>query len=332
MNSPVLLEVEHHTLYHYAAPVSLAHHLAHLRPMQDPHQALLAFELHIDPAPDEAGTQGPAADRQRFFCLTQPHRQLHVRAQSRVRVLPRFEGLQPEQSPAWDELASRLRYRAGSAFEPAVQFTYPSPYVPRLAALRSLAVPFFPPARPVVQGALALMEHIHQHYKYQTHSTRIDTPLAQVLKERRGVCQDFAHLMTGALRMLGLPARYVSGYLLTQPPEGGPAMVGADATHAWVQLWCPGTPGVPDLQVAPGVPNDHAQAVAAAGWLDLDPTNNRVPATGHVRLAVGRDFGDVTPLRGVIRGGGQHTLAVGVHTRVLTAAETTPAAQERRLL
>ena len=111
---------------------------------------------------------------------------------------------------------------------------------------------------------------------------------------------DFAHLMAGAMRMLGLPVRYVSGYLLTQPPEGGPALVGADASHAWVQVYCPGTPGVP-----------------TDGWLDLDPTNDLVPGTGHVRVAVGRDFGDVTPLRGVIRGGGRHTLSVGVTTRVV---------------
>jgi len=128
--------------------------------------------------------------------------------------------------------------------------------------------------------------------------------LAQVLLQKRGVCQDFAHLMAGVLRLHGLPARYVSGYLLTHAPEGGAAMQGADASHAWVQVWCPGTPGVgPD------------------GWLDLDPTNNVVPGTGHIRVAVGRDFGDVTPLRGVIRGGGgHHSLSVGVSTRRVDTA------------
>ncbi len=321
--APLLLEVQHTTHYRYAAPVSLAHHLAHLQPLQDRHQQLLAFDLDIDPPPDPAGPEPQAPGLQRFFCLTQPHRHLRVRASSRVRVLPRFMGLQPALSTPWELLAEGLRFRAGAPFQSAVQFTHPSPYVPRLGALRSLAAACFPPGMPVVQGALALMQHIHQHYKYETDSTRIDTPLAQVLQDRRGVCQDFAHLMTGALRMLGLPARYVSGYLLTQPPEGGPALVGADATHAWVQLWCPGTPGVPAVDPTPGVPGPDSAAKghdAAAGWLDLDPTNNRVPGAGHVRLAVGRDFGDVTPLRGVIRGGGQHTLSVGVHTRVLPGA------------
>jgi transglutaminase-like putative cysteine protease len=187
-----------------------------------------------------------------------------------------------------------------------VEFALPSPYVPRLSALRDYAAPDFPAGRPLAQAALALMHRVHADFRYESQSTDIDTPLAQAFAQRRGVCQDFAHLMAGALRMLGLPARYVSGYLLTSAAEGSAPLLGADASHAWVQLWCPGTPGVPAS--GPG-----------AGWLDMDPTNDLVPATGHVRVAVGRDFGDVTPLRGVIRGGGQHTLRVAV-----TTAETGP--------
>jgi transglutaminase-like putative cysteine protease len=146
---------------------------------------------------------------------------------------------------------------------------------------------------------LELMQRLHEDIAYKSQSTQIDTPLAQAFAQRRGVCQDFAHLMAGAMRMWGLPVRYVSGYLLTNAPEDDAVMLGADASHAWVQVWCPGTPGVPE-----------------DGWLDLDPTNNLVPGSGHVRVAVGRDFGDVTPLRGVIRGGGgHHVLTVGVSTR-----------------
>ena len=195
---------------------------------------------------------------------------------------------------------------ARAPLKPAVEFALPSPYVPRLSALRDYAAPDFPAGRPLAQAALALMQRVHADFRYESQSTDIDTPLAQAFAQRRGVCQDFAHLMAGALRMLGLPARYVSGYLLTSAAEGSAPLLGADASHAWVQLWCPGTPGVPAS--GPG-----------AGWLDLDPTNDLVPATGHVRVAVGRDFGDVTPLRGVIRGGGQHTLRVAV-----TTAETGP--------
>ena len=325
----LLLEVLHQTHYRYAAPVSLAHHLAHLQPLQDQHQQLLAFDLQIDPMPDStsdlapsvaAGTQPqPAASSgpaQHFFSLLQPHRHLRVRASSQVRVSPRFTGLQAKASPPWDELAAGLRYGATRAYQPAVQYTYPSTYVPRLQALRAYAETSFSAGLPVVQGALSLMQRIHTDFTYEPDSTDIDTPLAQLLQDRRGVCQDFAHLMIGALRMLGLPARYVSGYLLTQPPEGGPAQLGADATHAWVQLWCPGTPGVPDADETAAADI----ATEAAGWLDLDPTNNRVPGAGHVRLAVGRDYDDVTPLRGVIRGGGRHTLSVAVTTRVLQGA------------
>ncbi len=335
----LLLEVLHHTHYRYAAPVSLAHHLAHLQPLQDAHQQLLAFDLHIDPAPgpgsdavanvvadavSDAGSDAvpsTVASTQRFFSLLQPHRHLRVRASSRVRVAPRFSDLQSAASPPWDALAAGLRYDAARPYQAAVQYTYPSPYVPRLQALRRYAAASFEPGLPVVQGALRLMQRIHTDFEYAPDSTDIDTPLAEVLKQRRGVCQDFAHLMIGALRMLGLPARYVSGYLLTEPPEGGPAQVGADATHAWVQLWCPGTPGVPGVGTTAGATARATAAAAdAAGWLDLDPTNNRVPGAGHVRLALGRDYGDVAPLHGVIRGGGRHSLSVGVTTRVLPSA------------
>jgi transglutaminase-like putative cysteine protease len=303
----ILLEVTHETRYDYAAPVSLAHHLAHLQPQQDEHQRLLAFDLNIDPPPAQARDSVDAlGNAARHFSLAQPHRSLCVRAFSRLRVAPRFADLQPEASPAWDDLAQRVRYVARSVFEPAVEFALPSPYVPRLAALRHYGDATFRPGRPVAAAAIELMQCIHADFRYESHSTDIDTPLDTVLRERRGVCQDFAHLMAGVLRMRGLPARYVSGYLLTRAPDGdagaGREMQGADASHAWVQVWCPGTAGVP----ASG---------AGAGWLDLDPTNNVVPGSGHVRVAVGRDFGDVSPQRRGKPGGGPHPLTVGVTTR-----------------
>jgi transglutaminase-like putative cysteine protease len=308
-----LLEVTHETRYDYAAPVSLAHHLAHLQPLQDPHQGVLAFDMSIVPAPDQIRDGIDALfNVERHFSLAQPHLSLQVRALSRLLLKSRFADLQPEASPAWDSLAARLRYVALGPFEPAVEFAMPSPYVPRLAALRGYGAASFTPGRPVAAAAIELMQRIHADFTYESQSTDIDTPLAVVWDSKRGVCQDFAHLMAGVMRMHGLPVRYVSGYLLTHAPEGGAAMQGADASHAWVQAWCPGTPGVP-----------------ADGWLDLDPTNSVVPGSGHVRVAVGRDFGDVTPLRGVIRGGGQHTLTVGVTTRVLPGGLPHP---ERELL
>ncbi|MFO1270303.1 MAG: transglutaminase family protein [Rubrivivax sp.] len=294
------LEVVHETRYAYAAPVSLAHHRAHLRPLEDAGQRLLGFALEIAPVPEQRRDgQDGFGNGVCHFSLLAPHETLAVRAASRVRVRPRFAALEPAAGPRCGELAERLRYVARAPFEPAVEFTLPSPYVPRLEVLRHYGQRSLAPARPVAEAAIELMHRIHADFRYESRSTDVDTPLEQSFEQKRGVCQDFAHLMAGMLRMAGLPARYVSGYLLTRAPEGGAAMLGADASHAWVQVWCPGTPGVP-----------------ADGWLDLDPTNDLVPGSGHVRVAVGRDYGDVTPLRGVIRGGGRHTLTVAVTTRL----------------
>jgi transglutaminase-like putative cysteine protease len=302
------LDVVHETRYVYASPVSVAQHMAHLKPLEDAHQQLLSFSLAISPTPSQLRESiDGLGNAQCHFSLAQPHDCLSVRASSRVRLRARFGGLQPEASPPWETLAASLRYVAQAPLQPEVEYAMPSPYVPRLPELREYAAASFPPGRPVALGALSLMHRIYADFKYESRSTDIDTPLARAFAQKRGVCQDFAHLMIGGLRMLGLPARYVSGYLLTRSADSGEALVGADASHAWVQVWCPGTPGVP--QEGPG-----------AGWLALDPTNDCVPATSHVRLAVGRDFGDVTPLRGVIRGGGRHSLHVGVTTRARPAA------------
>jgi transglutaminase-like putative cysteine protease len=322
------LQVVHTTTYHYAAPVALGHHLAHLQPLQDVHQTLLAFDLQVQPPPQHLRHSVDAyGNAQCHFSHTQAHPQLRVRATSRVQVWPRFASAAAAQlkaapqSPAWDSLAQQLRFAVGTARHTvvsqhlcdAVRWVQPSPHVPRLAALLAYAQPFFTPGRPVAQAAMALMQQLHTDFAYASSATTVETPLAQVLQQRRGVCQDFAHLMIGALRMLGLPARYVSGYLLTQAPGGGPPLLGADASHAWLQVWCPNTPGLLLAAAAP-------QVDPAGEWLDLDPTNNGVPGAGYVRVAVGRDFSDVTPLRGVIQGGGAHSLHVGVTTELVPQA------------
>lgn len=300
-DSDTVLEVVHETAYAYSASVSLAHHRAHLQPLHAIGQAVLDSQIDIDPTPshrrDAVDAFGNACSH---FELTLPHQALRVRAVSRVRLSPRFADLCPPASPPWEDVAERLRYVVGRPFDAATEFVAPSPFVPQLPALAAWARPSFRPRRPLAEVALELMHRVHTEFVYESRSTEIDTPLHEVLDARRGVCQDFAHLLIGAWRLHGLAARYVSGYLLTQVPDGSAPLVGADASHAWVQVWCPDTPGVgPD------------------GWLDLDPTNDRVPDIAHVRLAVGRDFGDVTPLRGVIQGGGRHTLTVGVTTRQL---------------
>lgn len=303
MSEPVLLEVTHETRYDYAAPVVMAEHLAYLAPLNDARQQALHSALHIEPAPAARRAERDLfGNRRECFSLTQPHRALCVRASSRVALQPRAP-LHADASPPWSALAQRLRYSAQGVFDAASEFAQPSPLLPGLPALRDYAAPCFDAGAPVAQVAITLMQRIHADFEFSADSTEVDTPLAQAFAQRRGVCQDFAHLMIAALRAFGLPARYVSGYLLTTPPPGQAPMLGADASHAWVQLYCPDTPGVAD------------------GWLDLDPTNDLLPDTGHVRLAVGRDYSDVTPLRGVIRGGGAHTLAVRVHTRRVDAAQ-----------
>jgi len=288
------LAVVHETAYRYDAPTELAHHLAYLRPLDDAWQALEAHALHIEPEPPHVQTAPDAFGNWRStFALYAPHDALLVRASSRVAVRARHADLQPEAGVPWEEAALRLRYRAGAAYAPEAEFAFPSPYVPLHAELRDYARPSFAPGRPLPLAALDLMHRIHADFTYDPASTHVATPVLEAYTQRYGVCQDYAHVMLGCLRALGLAARYVSGYLVSQPPPGQPRLVGADASHAWVSVHCPGLPG-------------------NGGWLDLDPTNDLVPGLGHVILAYGRDYGDVTPMRGVIRGGGGHALAVRV--------------------
>lgn len=292
---PAELIVEHETRYAYGSAVELAHHVAMLEPRGDGPQQLLDFALRIDPP--------PARVRQRVdvwgnalahFSLTLPHESLSVQATSRVRVLP-----SPSLPPAmpWEAAREHWRYRAGRPLDAAAEFVYDSSLVGRAAALRTWATPSFAAGRPLDEAACELMQRLHEEFAYEPASTEVDTPVLQAFEHRRGVCQDFAHVMIGALRSLGLAARYVSGYLLTDPPPGQPRSQGADASHAWVAVALPRADGT------------------GSDWLELDPTNACVAGTGHVRLAHGRDYRDVTPLSGVIRGGGRHTLAVRVSTR-----------------
>ncbi|MED5621292.1 transglutaminase family protein [Ideonella sp. BN130291] len=293
MVTSAVLQVEHDTHYAYAWPVEQAQHVAFLRPLEDERQQVEAFEMVVEPPPSHHASGRDVFGNQRvLFSVHSPHAALRVAARSRVRLVAPA-AFDPAATVAWEAVRDRLVFHAGAPFEPAAEFTAPSPYVPRLAALRELAAEVFTPGRALGEAAIALMQQVHLDFRYETASTAVDTPLQQVLVQRRGVCQDFAHLMIGALRSVGLAARYVSGYLLTTPLPGMAALQGADASHAWVSVYCPGVPG---------------------DWFELDPTNNLLPSTEHVRLAVGRDYGDVTPLRGVIRGGGRHTLTVRVNT------------------
>lgn len=300
----MLLQLEHSTRYDYAAPVAQADHVALLRPLDDAHQQLLAHQVHIDPPPSFQHERRDALGHLRLhFSHHRAHSHMLVRSRSQVRVLPRFAALQAAASPPWEAVVERLRYRAGQAQPQAVAWAQPSPRVPRLAELAAYARAAVQPGQPLAQALQALMQQVHEDFTFDPSSTEVDTPVTLAFAQRRGVCQDFTHVLIGMLRGLGLPARYVSGYLLTHPPPGQPRLVGADASHAWVQAWCPGTPGVP------------------GDWLDLDPTNACVPGADHVRLGVGRDYDEVAPLRGVLRGGGAHTLTVAVDVGPVVANE-----------
>jgi transglutaminase-like putative cysteine protease len=296
-SSESLLDVMHDTTYRYATDVALAHHIAYLRPAETAHQQLESFRIGVRPKPFVERMTRDAFGNQRFyFSLDVPHPRLAVRAVSRVRVLPRFAGFDPATTLSWRDTADRLVYRAGAAYAPQNEFAFASPYVPRHRELAQYAATSFAADGSVAAGAIDLMHRIHRDFRYESDSTDISTPVLDAFNQKRGVCQDFAHVMIGGLRGLGLAARYVSGYLLTQPPPGRPRLIGADASHAWVSVWCPTHDG-------------------ESTWLDLDPTNDVIPGTSHVTLAVGRDFGDVSPLRGIIRGGGEHELWVGVTVR-----------------
>jgi transglutaminase-like putative cysteine protease len=289
------LRVRHDTTYDYDAPVELAHHVAFLGPRATPLQQVRDWSLAITPLPDEWMDLGPSQGPQRIpqrqlsldawgnsrvaFSHSRVHEQLVVRSQfeAGVRVGPVVD---PDRSAAWEAVAQSLNYRAGAARTDAVEFRLPSRFVPLTPALAAFGQEAFTPGRPLAAGALALMNLIHTQFAYQPASTSVGTGAVEALALRRGVCQDFAHVLIGACRSLGLSARYVSGYLLTQPPPGKPRLVGADASHAWAEVWCP-----------------------VQGWLALDPTNNVVAGMDHVTLGWGRDYADVAPLRGVIRGG-----------------------------
>lgn len=287
---PRLLQVTHETRYDYDAPVEVAHHSAWLRPRDTELQQVQRWDLQIEPPPDSDVQESEDAFH------NWRHGFSHSRVHDRLTVTSRFQVLlaTPPQldeghSPPWEEAARSLRYRAGVTQPDAVEFVLPSHFAPHAPVLAAYAQDLFTPGRPLLQAAEALMTRVHARMQYRPHSTDVATDALQALAQGQGVCQDFAHLMIGAMRSLGLAARYVSGYLLTHPPEGQPRLVGADASHAWVAVWCP-----------------------LHGWVALDPTNNVRVGQDHVTLAWGRDYADVAPLRGVIRGGGTAPPVVGV--------------------
>ncbi|MCQ9424715.1 transglutaminase family protein [Pseudomonas sp. LJDD11] len=294
-------QIFHDTHYRYDSAVSLAQQLAHLWPRSNRWQHCTEQHLDISPIPtmrrDELDVFGNPVTRLAF---ERPHDELQINARLQVEVLARPE-LDFRLSSEWELACAALSYSArpmDAGSLDACRFRFESPYVHLKRAFAEFSADCFPPGRPVLQGAQALMEKIFREFTFDAEATQVGTPLLEVLERRRGVCQDFAHMMLACLRSRGLAARYVSGYLLTQPPPGQPRLIGADASHAWVSVYCP-----------------------ASGWVDFDPTNNIQPALEHITLAWGRDFSDVSPLRGVILGGGSHDPEVRVTVMPLEEAQ-----------
>ena len=287
--------VTHRTTYAYSSDVTVSQHVARLRPRNLPFQTCLAHDLTIAPAPacmsDREDYFGNATT---FFAMDGAHRELSVTAHSKVEISTPVWPTPAETAP-WDAVAEE-----GTAALPleAQEFLYPSTFVPTLSVLAEYAQTSFAPKRPLLEAACDLTRRIFADFAFDPTATTVATPLDTVIQTKRGVCQDFAHLEIGCLRALGFAARYVSGYLETLPPPGKPKLVGADASHAWVQLYVP-----------------------AFGWVDLDPTNNTLPSGRHITVAWGRDFDDVSPIRGVIAGGGKHVLSVAVDVMPVSVVE-----------
>jgi len=280
----MIYDITHVTEIDYEERVSVSHHVARLRPRRSTCQAPLAHAWTFDPAPavlrEHQDLYGnPVA----FFAMQGPHRRLSVSSRAAVDVAA--PPALPARSPAWESVRDGVDALPIDVFD----FVVDSPLVAAGPAYAAYAAESFRPGRAVVESFVDLTRRLHRDLTFAPGATTIATPVAEVFRQRSGVCQDFAHLQIACLRSLGLPARYVSGYLETAPPPDEPRLLGVDATHAWASLHVPGL-----------------------GWIDADPTNDRVPVDRHVTLAWGRDYADVSPLRGVILGGGEQRTRVAV--------------------
>ncbi len=279
--------VRHVTTYTYGKPVDLAGHMLHLAPRMLPFQRVLESSILVEPPPSRVREgEDHFGNRVAWVFLDLPHEKFIVTMHAQVEVA--FPP-PPSASPPWEAVAAAARAGGAGAWEPA-EFAFDSPMAAAHAGAGAYAAESFPPGRPVLDALIELNGRIRRDFTFKAGVTTVQTPVAKVLAQRAGVCQDFSHLMIAGLRWLGLPARYVSGYLRTKPPPGVKVRQGVDQSHAWVGCWLG--------------PRD--------GWVDLDPTNDLVVHDEHVVLAWGRDYGDISPVRGIILGGGKHSVVAGV--------------------
>jgi transglutaminase-like putative cysteine protease len=293
--SGIRYNIRHRTTYRYSQPVSISHHAIRLVPRNCSHQVRRSFLVSESPA---AAVRSDSVDYfgnpVTFMTVQAQHMELVIEANSCVDVeLPPRPS--PGETPAWETIFQRLQASIQPDDLAAIQYCFDSPLTMTNADVAAFARQSFLPSRPVLEAALDLTRRIHEDFKYDAEATTVTTAVDDVVRIRRGVCQDFAHLQLACLRALAVPARYVSGYLLTHPPPGKEKLIGSDASHAWVSVWC-----------------------GDAGWIDLDPTNNSMPAGEHITLAWGRDYGDVSPINGVIFGGGEHRIDVAVDVTPVT--------------
>jgi transglutaminase-like putative cysteine protease len=281
--------VRHSTRYSYKTPVDLASHVLHIEPRTLAHQRVLSTEISVQPGAARTSTaQDHFGNAVTWLFIDRPHEAFEVTASSFVEVnFPAPPA--SEETPAWETVAEAAAEGGPGAWE-AAEFRFDSPMAAADRDAGHYVAASFPPGRPVLAGLLELNGRIRKDFTFRSGVSSIHTPVSRTMSQRSGVCQDFAHMMIAGLRRVGLPARYVSGYIRTRPPPGGTKRQGSDQSHAWVGCW-----------LGP-----------AHGWVDLDPTNDLVVRDEHVVLSWGRDYGDISPVRGIILGGGRHTLTVGV--------------------
>jgi len=286
--------ITHKTNYYYSNNVSLCHNLAHLTARDTPWQSRRQHELQISVPRVVMSTRADYfGNLVTYYTVQEPHKRLDITAVNHVQVESR-PAPEPSATAGWEQAAETIRTCRDPETLDAYQYVFDSHYVKRDLALAGYAAPSFSPGRPLLEAVLDLTGRIHSEFVFDSSaSSAFEAPLIRILETRRGVCQDFSHLQIGCLRSLGLAARYVSGYLLTNPPPGQDRLIGADMSHAWVSVFCP-----------------------ELGWVDVDPTNNLITGEKHITLAWGRDYDDVSPIKGVILGGGRHSVSVSVDVMI----------------
>ena len=281
----MLYEVTHKTVYNYGDTVPECFNIVRLNPRPIFDQSCLEHRLEVLPKPEDlVAREDFFGNRIEQFSVHVPHESLSVTASNRVKVTKR-DYPEFESTPAWEEVA-----KLDLTFDLlATQLLRPSPHVSISDSVEEYARVSFLPGRPIAIAAKDLTRRIFEDFQFDPNATTVSTPVEEVFQKKAGVCQDFAHFQIACFRSLGLPARYISGYLRTIPPPGQSRMVGADASHAWASVYC-----------------------GPAGWFDFDPTNNLVPETDHITIGWGRDYSDICPIQGVFTGGGQTVMKVSV--------------------